>query len=393
MSKKFKEFTQKETPAPEDYVVGYETQTGQEIRTPFSKISEKGEPGPQGPAGTNGITYDWLHGKVAPAYTLGKVGDWYMNTVTADVYKKTGSSVWTLQVNLKGTPGDPGTPYEWIDGLTVPSETSGKVGDWYIDTSKSHLYKKTAPAVWTFQADIKGETGNTGATGPAGTTYEWLNGTSVPVGTVGKVGDWYINTATSDVYKKTGTSSWSRQANIKGAAGSAGATGPVGPAGTTYEWLNGTMTPGTSLGKVGDWYVNTNTASIYKKTGSNKWDLQLNIKSGEKNLYFEHTIEEKEPLYALKDLGISNYHIIELAVNDGYRKIQISQATELIENIKLFANKTDAPITLEFFSSDKLICDEQYYEIEKGRYLEINYIKVGGMIIIMGKRNLFEKNL
>lgn len=384
MSKKFKEFTQKETPAPEDYVVGYETQTGQEIRTPFSKISEKGEPGPQGPAGTNGITYDWLHGKVAPAYTLGKVGDWYMNTVTADVYKKTGSSVWSLQVNLKGAPGNPGTPYEWIDGPFAPLETSGKEGDWYVDTTTADIYKKTAPDVWTLQTNIKGV---------PGITYEWLKGTSVPVGTVGKVGDWYINTVTSDVYKKTGTSSWSRQANLKGATGSAGATGPVGPAGTTYEWLNGTMTPGASLGKVGDWYVNTNTASIYKKTGSSMWDLQLNIKNGEKNLYFEHTIEEKEPLYILKDLGINNYHIIEFAVNDGYRKMQISQETELVENIKLFANKTDAPITIEFISSDKLICDEQYYEIEKGRYLEINYIKVGGMIIMMGKRNLFEKNI
>lgn len=87
----------------------------------------------------------------------------------------------------------------------------------------------------------QGKQGETGPTGPQGAKGEdgatWLFGSSVPT-TQGKTGDFYINTATFDVYSKA-TGSWVKTGNIKGATGAkgdkgdAGATGPQGPKGDT----------------------------------------------------------------------------------------------------------------------------------------------------------------
>ena len=74
-------------------------------------------------------------------------------------------------------------------------------------------------------ASLKGATGATGATGTAGAT--WLFGTTAPASTLGKTGDFYLNTATFDIYSKA-TGSWVVSGNIKGATGATGATGPAG---------------------------------------------------------------------------------------------------------------------------------------------------------------------
>ena len=74
-------------------------------------------------------------------------------------------------------------------------------------------------AAWL--TSLKGATGTTGTRGTDGAT--WLVGTVAPT-TQGKTGDFYLNTATFDVYSKA-TGSWVLSGNIKGATG---ATGPAG---------------------------------------------------------------------------------------------------------------------------------------------------------------------
>lgn len=58
--------------------------------------------GTQGPAGADGAT--WLSGAVDPT-TEGVDGDFYLNTVSYDVFEKI-SGVWTLIGNIKGATGD-----------------------------------------------------------------------------------------------------------------------------------------------------------------------------------------------------------------------------------------------------------------------------------------------
>lgn len=59
-------------------------------------------------------------------------------------------------------------PSKWYSGAGVPSNSSYEVGDWYINTTTSDIYEKTGAAAWTLRVNIKGETGATGAPG-AGT--------------------------------------------------------------------------------------------------------------------------------------------------------------------------------------------------------------------------------
>lgn len=87
-----------------------------------------------------------------------------------------------------------------------------------------------------------GPAGAEGKEGKAGAT--WHSGTTVPSTGLGVVGDWYLRTTTSDVYKKTGEAIWSLQLNIKGATGAEGkegAAGKEGPAGAAT--MNGWKEP------------------------------------------------------------------------------------------------------------------------------------------------------
>lgn len=52
---------------------------------------------------------------------------------------------------------------------------------------------------------------------------KWYSGAGAPLGTNYIVNDWYINTNNSDIYEKTGNTTWTLRGNIKGA------TGPIGP--------------------------------------------------------------------------------------------------------------------------------------------------------------------
>ena len=56
-------------------------------------------------------------------------------------------------------------PSKWYSGAGVPSNSLYEVGDWYINTTTSDIYEKTGAAAWTLRVNIKGETG---AAGPPG---------------------------------------------------------------------------------------------------------------------------------------------------------------------------------------------------------------------------------
>lgn len=142
----------------------------------------QGSTGTQGPAGPPGEK--WFTQTGAPAGGTGSVGDWSLDSSSGDFYEKTGASAWTLRGNLKGPQGAPGP------------------------------------------AGSTGSTGNTGSTGAPG--EKWFSQSGAPAGATGIVGDWALDTATGDVYEKTGASAWTLRANIKGPQGIQGIQGPAG---------------------------------------------------------------------------------------------------------------------------------------------------------------------
>lgn len=139
----------------------------------------KGEPGEQGSPGVNGSAI--LSGTGAPASTLGKDGDYYIDNSTSVFYgPKTGSS-WNTSVNLRGEDG-----------------SNGQNG----------------------QNGSNGAQGPSGSTGPAGSNGSTiLNGTAAPALSVGNIGDYYINTATADFYGPKTISSWGTSISLKGPKG------------------------------------------------------------------------------------------------------------------------------------------------------------------------------
>ena len=86
-----------------------------------------------------------------------------------------------------------------------------------------------------------------------------------------------LNNTNGDVYLKAG-GSYSIVANIRGAQGIqgvAGATGANGLDGKTV--LNGTTTPATSLGTLGDFYFNTTTNEMFGPKTAGGWGSGVSL--------------------------------------------------------------------------------------------------------------------
>jgi hypothetical protein len=132
---------------------------------PAGPAGPAGPTGPVGPAGTPGSV--WYNGAGAPAGGLGVNGDYYLNTTNADVYSKAAGS-WSVVDNIQGAAGAAGSV--WYTGAGAPAGGLGAVGDFYLNSINGDYYKKTGASTWTSQGNLKGATGTTGATGATGAT-------------------------------------------------------------------------------------------------------------------------------------------------------------------------------------------------------------------------------
>ena len=145
----------------------------------------------------------------------------------------TGSSaVWYTGTTITGTSTTP-------TSFSNSGITDAKVGDMYLNTSTSNVYKCTtggaaSAAKWVYTGNIKGQTGNTGD-GAVWYTGTKITGTSTTATvfsgsgiTAAKVGDMYLNTSTYNTYRCTvagaaSAAKWVYVNNIKGATGAPGA--------------------------------------------------------------------------------------------------------------------------------------------------------------------------
>ncbi|MBA1156938.1 gp53-like domain-containing protein [Microvirga mediterraneensis] len=81
-----------------------------------SSVKLKFTPGLPGPQGIQGIQGSlWYSGNGAPSAASYRVGDWYLNIATGDVYEKTADAAWTFRDNLTGPQGLQGI--QGIQGL------------------------------------------------------------------------------------------------------------------------------------------------------------------------------------------------------------------------------------------------------------------------------------
>ena len=173
---------------------------------------------------------------------------------------------------INGTNGANGNTI-W-NGTTVPTSNVGNVGDFYFQSSTSDFYGPKSDLGWGTPVNLKGQNGVAGPAGPAGSTGQTgatgaagskiLNGTNVPSTSIGVVGDYYLNVSTSELYGPKTANSWGSPINLKGSSGS--------------KILSGTTVPSTTLGVDGDYYFRTSTAEFYGPKVGNSWGVPIGLK-------------------------------------------------------------------------------------------------------------------
>jgi len=231
---------------------------------PQGPAGATGATGPQGPAGPTGATgpagtngNGVLNGNVVPSNLQGNDGDFYINTTTNTIYGPKANGTWPVGVSLVGPSGPAGGPAgppgvagtngnSVLNGTVNPNGATGVDGDFYINTLTNEMFGPKSAGIWPQGVSLVGASGLPGAPGPqgpAGTAgpqgISGANGTSVlngnvnPVGAIGMDGDFYINTATNELFGPKANGAWPQGISLVGPAGANGLQGPAGPTGPT----------------------------------------------------------------------------------------------------------------------------------------------------------------
>ncbi|MVZ67516.1 hypothetical protein GQF61_16815 [Sphingobacterium sp. DK4209] len=129
----------------------------------------------------------------------------------------------------------------------------------------------------------QGATGTPGIPGKDGALI--LNGNGNPASSLGKLGDMYLDKATSNLYGPKSTTGWGTPLNLRGstgatgtsgATGSVGATGPAGIAGSRI--LSGSSNPVETSGVMGDYYLNRSSGDLFGPKTASGWGTAINLK-------------------------------------------------------------------------------------------------------------------
>jgi hypothetical protein len=237
---------------------------------PTAVISVKGEKGDTGPAGGGGGGGGslWYTGAGEPTGGLGADDDMYLQEgdegsgVNGDVWKKA-AGTWALTgTNIKGDQGAAGS--DGSDGAPGADGSDGAPGANGSDGAdgKTILNGTTDPTTQGVNGDFYLNTGTSTLFGPKATTWP----TGVPlIGPLGPQGD----PGADGVDGAAGPAGATGAAGADGSDGAQGAAGIDGAAGADGKTvLNGTVDP-TTEGVEGDFYINTATNNLFgPKTGS-----------------------------------------------------------------------------------------------------------------------------
>jgi hypothetical protein len=169
-------------------------------------------------------------------------------------------------------PGPAGTPGSVVrNSASVPSNALGIDGDYYLRSTTKELYFKAAGA-YSVIAVLSGTNGTNGTNGAAGTPGSIIrNGSSVPSNALGIDGDYYVRSTTKDFYFKA-AGAYSIIAVLSGTNGTNGTNGAAGTNGVNGNTvLNGVVAPDVGVGVNGDFYINTATTEIYGPKTAGAW--------------------------------------------------------------------------------------------------------------------------
>lgn len=149
-------------------------------------------------------------------------------------------------------------PPEILFGTGDPGNDLGKTGDAYFEDN-GDVWKKTGSTTWTYQFTITGTSGASGS--------QTLFGSGVPGSGLGNNGDTYFRT-NGEVYAKA-AGAWTLQFTITGSSGAAGT-----------QWGFGDDFPDAETWGEGNVWVRTDTKQIYLVSfdgSSYSWSLQVDL--------------------------------------------------------------------------------------------------------------------
>ncbi len=125
---------------------------------------KKGDTGAAGANGSDGNSV--LSGNGIPTGSVGKIGDFFIDTVGKVLWGPKNSVNWGAGIALVGPQGLPGKTV--LSGAGVPNAALGNIGDFYINTTNKTLYGPKTVAGWGVAVSLVGATGAQGPAGPQG---------------------------------------------------------------------------------------------------------------------------------------------------------------------------------------------------------------------------------
>jgi len=163
-------------------------------------------------------------------------------------------------------------PNSLLSGTTDPGPDIGIDGDFYLNTATWMLFGPKANGAWPAGVSLAGPPGAAGATGATGNTgaagSTLLSGSGDPTSSVGNDGDYYINTSTSTLFGPKADGQWPPGVPLAGNSGTPSGGGSI---------LSGAGAPDNSIGNNGDFYLDTNTWTLYGPKTDGTWPAGVSL--------------------------------------------------------------------------------------------------------------------
>ena len=151
-------------------------------------------------------------------------------------------------------------------GIVLPQNVTGANGDIFFNTADNSIAKKIAGSwvvQYTFPAAVSGNS--------------FRYGIGIASNTLGINGDSYLDTLTGIFYQRI-TGIYSQMFSMATGPAGASITGPAGANGTNGKsLLNGTTLPLNSLGFDGDFYLNTVSMILYGPKAAGAWGTGFSL--------------------------------------------------------------------------------------------------------------------
>ncbi|MBK7762732.1 MAG: tail fiber domain-containing protein [Bacteroidetes bacterium] len=159
-----------------------------------------------------------------------------------------------------------------LNGTINPTNTIGNNGDFYINTASNQIFGPKSSGVWPSTGTSL--IGPTGASGINGNTI--LNGSSNPSSGQGVNGDFFLNTTSKTLFGPKSAGVWpSSGTSLIGPTGATGANGTNGTNGINgldgKTILNGTSNPLVGQGVNGDFFLNTTSKILFGPKSAGVW--------------------------------------------------------------------------------------------------------------------------